>query len=70
MMRGHYRERFAITIIIAAAQRFMARGSEPKKRAVTGAPKGWINNDGIGGGDGDRRPGDYGRLPKAIFPSI
>ena len=52
MTRGPYRERFAITITIAAPRRFMTRGTQPKKRGVTGAPKGWINNDGIGGGDG------------------
>lgn len=59
-MRAHYRERFAITIINAVLKRFAARDIIDGKQPTKAAPKGWINDRGIGGGDG-------GSLTSRIF---
>ena len=70
-MRAHYRERFAITIINAVLKRFAARDIIDGKQPTKAAPKGWINDRGIGGGDGGSltpRISSGFRATKADYP--
>jgi len=71
MMPRHYRERFAITIIIATCRCHIAPPWQAHPASARAFSEGLIDKEGIGGGDGGRQPERYRHdLDRKIIPVI